>query len=203
MSDAELEKMMSDPDTGWWGDPSTLIFAKSVVGGAPTDPVFAHVEDKPVSPASQAMNSCDPAGPKSNLPRVQLGGPWEFYSHFYPDHGLCQLRIAKVPEIVVKSGVTLIVPLVIEHDASKTAELSLSVKLPEGWKAGPGPLKFTLPAEASSAVAVHVDTPTLSSDDLKKAKLQEVRVSAEVDAKPAGEVVLRVTLKATALPQSL
>ena len=202
MSDAELEKMMSDPDTGWWGDPSTLIFAKSVVGGLPADPVFSHVDEKPVRPASQVVDSCDPAGQRTNV-SVELGGPWEFYSHFYPAHGLCQLKVAKVPEIVVKSGVTLIVPLVIEHDASKTAQLSLSLKLPEGWKAGPGGLQFALPAESSSAVAIHVDTPTLTGDALKKAVLQEVRVTAEVDGKPAGEVLLRVTLKASALPQSL
>lgn len=203
MNDAELEKMMNDPDTGWWGDPSTLIFAKSVVGGGPTDPVFSHVDEKPVNPASQSINSCGAEGPQESVPRVELGGPWEFYSHFYPAHGLCQLRVAKVPEIVVKSGVTLVVPLVIEHESSKPAELNLSVKLPEGWKASPGPLKFTLPAESASSVAIHVDTPTLSGDELKKAKLQEVRVSAEVDGRPAGEVVLRVTLKASALPQAL
>jgi LmbE family N-acetylglucosaminyl deacetylase len=203
MSDAELEKIMNDPDSGWWGDPSTLIFAKSVVGGAPTDPVFSHLDEKPVAPASQGVSSCDPGGPHGSVPRVELGGPWEFYSHFYPAHGLCQLRVAKVPEIVVKSGAPLIVPLVIEHDPSKKANLSVSVKLPEGWKADADTMKIALPAESSSSIAIHVDTPALSGDALKKAKLQELRLAAEVDGQPAGEVVLRVTLKASALPQAL
>ena len=203
MSDAELEKMMSDPDTGWWGEPSTLIFAKSVVGGAPTDPVFSHLDDQPVNPASQAVSSCEPRGHKTEMPRVEIGGPWQFYSHFYPQHGLCGLKVAKTPEMVLKAGNTLIVPLVIAHDATKSAELTLSVKLPEGWKAGQGPLKFTLPAESSTPVSIHVETPTLSGEALKNAVLQEVRVAAEVDGKPAGEVMLRVTLKANVLPQSL
>ena len=29
LSDEQIEKMMSDPDTGWWTDPETLIFGKS------------------------------------------------------------------------------------------------------------------------------------------------------------------------------
>jgi len=203
MSDAELEKMMNDPDSGWWGDPSTLIFAKSVVGGTPTDPVFSHLDEKPVNPASQGVSSCDPGGPRERVPRVELGGPWEFYSHFYPAHGLCQLKVANVPEIVVKAGLPLIVPLVIEHDASKKANLSVSVKLPEGWKTGPDTMKIALAAESSSSIAIHVDTPALSGEALKKAKLQELRFAAEVDGKPVGEVVLRVTLKASALPQAL
>lgn len=203
MSDEQLEKMMSDPNSAWWSEPSTLIFAKSVVGGSPTDPVFSHIEDKPVNPASQVVATCNPAGQRNELPGIELGGPWYFYSKFYPAHGLCQLKVRKVPEIVAKAGTTLIVPLLIQHDPSKSAQLSLSVKLPEGWKVGPVALKFTLPAESSSAVALHVETPLLSGDDLKKAVLQELHATAEVDGKPAGEVILRVTLKASALPQSL
>ena len=44
MSDAELEKIMSDPNSAWWSEPLTLIFGKSVVGGKPTDDVFAHID---------------------------------------------------------------------------------------------------------------------------------------------------------------
>jgi LmbE family N-acetylglucosaminyl deacetylase len=201
MSDEQLEKIMSDPNSAWWSEPSTLIFAKSVVGGAPADPVFSHIEDKPVDPAKQVVDSCGPAVQKNHLPRAELGGPWEFYSKFYPAHGLCQLKVAKTPEIVAKAGTTVIMPLVIHHDPSKAAELSLSAKLPAGWKVEP--LKFTLPAESSTSLSLHVETPALTGDELKKAVLQEVRLTAEVDGKAAGEVVLRVTLKASALPQSL
>ena len=202
MSDEQLEKMMSDPNTGWWGDPSTLIFGKSVVGGSATDPVFSHIDETPVNPASQAATSCD-SGKKLELPRMELGGPWHFYRNFYPEHGLCHLKIAATPEIGVKAGSTLVVPLVIFHDAARTAHLNLTVKLPEGWKAGPGDLKFALPAEDSSTVAVHVETPALSAAELKKTAPQEVRVVAEVDGKPAGEVTLRVALRSSGLPQAL
>src|SRR5215471_16297170 len=42
LSDAELEKRMSDPETGWWSEPQTLIFGKSNVGGAATDDPFTN-----------------------------------------------------------------------------------------------------------------------------------------------------------------
>ena len=202
MTDEQLEKIMSDPNTGWWPDPSTLIFGKSVVGGNPTDPVFSHMDEMPVNPASQAKSTCS-SDKKLELPRVELGGPWEFYSNFYPEHGLCHLKIASTPEIGAKAGSTLVVPLVVAHDAAKPAELKLTVKLPDGWKVGASEAKFPLPAEGSSAVAIHVETPTLSSAELKKAVRQEVHVSAEVDGKPAGAVTLRVLLRGNGLPQSL
>ena len=202
MTDEQLEKIMNDPNTGWWGDPSTLIFGKSVVGGGATDPVFSHMDDTPTNPASPVSNTCG-GGNKPNLPRVELGGPWQFYANFYPAHGLCHLKIAATPEIGIKAGSTLIVPLVISHEPTKPAELSLTVKLPEGWKTGPTDMKFLLPGEGSSAVSFHIATPALSAEELKKATPQEVRVTADVDGKPAGEVILKVALRVGGLPQSL
>jgi LmbE family N-acetylglucosaminyl deacetylase len=202
MSDEQLEKIMSDPNTGWWTDPSTLIFGKSVVGGSATDPVFSHMDEAPLNPASLGTSTCD-SGKKPGLPRVELGGPWHFYADFYPAHGLCHLKVAGTPEIGVKSGSTVIVPLVVLHQTAKPAQLNLTVKLPDGWKVGPGDLKFALPAEDTTAVSIHVETPTLSGEQLKKAVPQEVRVSAELDGKPAGEVILRVALKGGGLPQAL
>ena len=61
--------------------------------------------------------------------------------------------------------------------------------------------QFALPAEASTALPVEIETPTLSGEELKKAVPQEVIIRAEADGKPAGEVTLRVLLKAGALPE--
>jgi LmbE family N-acetylglucosaminyl deacetylase len=201
MSDAELEKMMSDPNSAWWSEPSTLIFGKSVVGGKPTDDVFAHTDDKPLKEAlfrSGALNGENVAGP---LPRVELGGLWKFYAEFYPAHGLTHLPIAKVPEIGVKAGTTLAVPIVILHDPSKTLPLRLAVNLPEGWKITHGSGQFVLPAETSTSIPVLIETPALTAEQLKRAVPQEVTVRAEVEEKSAGEVKLRILLRASALPQ--
>jgi len=132
-----------------------------------------------------------------------LGGPWQFYANFYPEHGLCQLKIAAEPEIAVKAGTTLVVPLVISHDPAKPAQLNLTIKLPDGWNIAASELKYALPAESSSTVAVHVETPKLSAEQLKRTVPQEIHVSAEVDGKAAGEIVLKVALRGNGLPQSL
>lgn len=205
MSDEQLEKMMSDPNTAWWSEPLTLIFGKSVVGGKATDDVFAHIDEKPVRGYTKEAVSCGhrtgdgEVGEK--LPRMELGGAWQFYAEFYPEHGLCQLRTARVAEIGVKAGSTLVVPLVIHHDGRKTLPVNLRVEAPGGWKVTEEAGELVLPAEESTSLAVNIDTPTLSAEELKKAVAQEVRVSAESEGRPAGEVVLRVLLRMNALPQ--
>jgi LmbE family N-acetylglucosaminyl deacetylase len=205
MSDEQLDKMMNDPNAAWWSEPSTLIFGKSVVGGAPTDDVFAHIADKPAKTPPNEAESCGHASVGTSVtggsPRIELGGAWQFYAAFYPAHGLCHLKVAKTPEIGVKSGATLIVPLVIVHDPSKGATLNLTVKAPEGWKIASGVGAVKLPAEASTTLPIRVETPGLTADALKKAQSQEIQVSAEVDGKPAGEIRLKVLLKESALPQ--
>lgn len=205
MSDEQLEKMMSDPNTAWWSEPSTLIFGKSVVGGKATDDVFAHIDEKPVKDYAKEAGSCGTQAGNANageaLTHIELGGPWQFYAEFYPAHGLCQLRTAQVPEIGLKTGTTLVVPLVIHHDPVKTLPLHLTVKVPDGWKVTHGAGQALLPAEESTSLAVNIDTPALTAEDLKKAAPQEVQITAEADGKPAGEVRLRVLLKTSALPQ--
>jgi hypothetical protein len=200
MSDAELEKLMSDPDRAWWSEPSTLIFGKSVVGGSPTDDVFAHIDDRPAKPSDNRATTCRKRSSAEET-ALELGGPWRFYEQFYPAHGLCALPIAKVPEIGVKAGTELLVPLVVLQEPAKPVVVSVTAKVPEGWKATGGVGKLQLPGEQSTSFPVHIETPNLSAEELKKQAAQEVRVSAEVDQKPIGEVRLKVVLRASALPQ--
>lgn len=200
MSDAELDKMMNNPDTSWWSEPLTLIFGKSVVGDKPTDHVFAHIGEKPLKadlfrggPGIEEAS----AGP---LPRIELGGPWQFYGEFYRAHNL-NLPIAKTPEIGIKDGTSLVIPLVIQHDPAKALPLTLAVNVPEGWKVTHGAGQFMLPGEVSTSLAVSIDTPILPSEQLKKATPQEVTVRAEADGQAIGEIKLRVLLRANALPE--
>jgi LmbE family N-acetylglucosaminyl deacetylase len=201
MSDAELEKMMNDPNSAWWSDPSTLIFGKSVVGGKPTDDVFAHIDEKPLKEALYHSGSLDGQELSQPLPRIELGGPWQFYAEFYPAHGFDHLPIATVPEIGVKTGTTLVIPIVVLHDATKSLPITFDVKLPEEWKLSQGGGKFELPPEASTSLSLLIETPTLSAEQLKKAGAQIVTVRAETGGQAAGEVKLRVLLRATGLPE--
>jgi LmbE family N-acetylglucosaminyl deacetylase len=201
MNDADLEKMMSDPNSAWWSEPSTLIFGKSVVGGKPTDDVFAHIDDKPLEEVlfhGGPQNGEDAGEP---LPRMELGGPWKFYWQFYPAHGLNHLPLAKVPEIGIKAGTTLVIPIVILHDPAKTLPLKFTLNVPEGWKVTHGGEQFVLPAETSTSLPLLIETPALSPQQVKQAVAQEVTVRAEADGKPFGEVKLRVLLRESALPE--
>lgn len=201
LSDAELEKMMSDPRTEWWSEPSTLIFGKSVVGGKATDDVFAHVSEGLQKEALFHGGSLVGQTVEGPLPRIELGGPWKFYAEFDPAHGLAGLPTAKVPEIGVKAGTTLVIPMVVLHDAAKALSVNFKVSLPEGWHVSHNESTFLLPAEASSAFPLQIETPILSAEQLKTAEPREITVQAEADGKPAGEVKLRVLLRANGLPQ--
>jgi LmbE family N-acetylglucosaminyl deacetylase len=204
MTDAELESMMSNPSSAWWSEPSTLIFGKSVVGGKPTDDVFANIDASVQKQYSAAQTACGTHSEKpgsESTSRLQLAGPWGFYAEFYPAHGLCQLTMAKVPEIGIKAGTTLSIPLRVHHDPSKTLNIKLSAKVPEGWKVSDGAGALLLPAEESTFVSVQIDTPKPSAEELSKATPQEVGVTGEVDGKEVGEVTLRVLLRPAGLPQ--
>jgi LmbE family N-acetylglucosaminyl deacetylase len=201
MSDGELEKMMSDPNSAWWSEPSTLIFGKSVVGGKPNDDVFAHIDEKPLKEAVVRGRAVNQESLAQQSWRMELGGPWRFYAEFYPAYGLTALPVAKVPEIGVKAGTTLVVPIVVLHDPAETLPVSFSVKTPEGWKITQGEGRFLLPAEASTSLLVLVETPALSAEQLNKEVVQEVTIHAESEGKSVGEVRLGVLLKASGLPQ--
>jgi LmbE family N-acetylglucosaminyl deacetylase len=201
LSEAEQEKMMNDPNTAWWSEPSTLIFGKSVVGGKSTDDVFAHLEETPNPEKlfhSGALNGQKATG---SLPRIELGGPWFFYSEFNPQHGLQGLPVAKKPEIGIKTGTTLVIPVVVLHDPGKTLPITFTVNLPDGWKSNHSAGKLTLPAEESTSLPISIDTPVLSPEQLKDGKPQEVTVRAESAGQAVGEIKLRVLLRASALPE--
>jgi len=205
MSDAELAKIMNDPNTAWWNEPFTMILAKSLVGGKKTDDVFAHIEE-PVKAVSDAKREkCGSSSKEkeqaTNLPRLILGGPWKFYGEFYPAHGLCDLPIAKSPEIGIKAGTSVIVPIVVLHDPAKPLDVTVSVKAPVGWYVKSGSGKFALPAEPSTFLRIEIETPSLSGAELKKATAQDVIVLVDTAGQSIGEVNLRVRLSAGGLPE--
>jgi len=200
MSDEQLEKLMNDPNTGWWSESLTLIFGKSVVGGAPTDDVFANIKPGPAFREAPARKQDEhEVAPRTEL---VLGGPWLFYAQFRAAHGLENLRQASTPEIGVKSGSTLMVPLMIYHaDPNETLKVNLKIEAPGGWKVVSGQGEFGLPAESSIALRVEIETPALTAEELKKAVPQEVTVHCEASGQSIGDVKLRVLLRANALPQ--
>jgi len=200
MSEAQVEKMMSDPNTAWWNEPETLIFGKAAVKTAPTDDVFAGLQLEPLPSVMEAVKDQDFLFASGD--HVTLGGPWRYYGLFRYKHGLQSLPTAPAPEIAIKSGSTLIVPMMIQHaDPLIPLLVSVKVETPAGWKVNSGQGEMELAAESFTALRVDVDTPVLPADELKKAQPQEITVRVEVNGKSIGDVKLRAVLMAGALPE--
>jgi LmbE family N-acetylglucosaminyl deacetylase len=198
LSDADIEKMMKDPNQAWWTEPETLIFGKSVAGGTPTEDVFANIP--PGIPERPAVLGGVIGGAQAPV-RVSLGGPWGFYEKFRLAHGLGFLPVAKVPEIAVKTGMPVYVPLVVHHTASEALKIKVQVDAPASWKVTSGQGEFSLPEELSTELRVELDTPQLSEADLIKAEPKLVTVRVESEGKPLGEVKLRVLVRSSGVPQ--
>jgi len=194
MSDDELNKMMSDPNAGWWPEPMTLIFGKAKGPVDRTADVFSKkdviydVADRPMEPDES---------PENNF-RLRLGGAWEFYQRFYAAHRLWP-SMPKEPEIAIKQSEIAAIPLSIDRVKGSSAEIQISVTAPQGWTVTRGQGKFVLPDQPVSFLDVAIQTPAQKTESSQKA--QTVVVTAESVGKQIGRVVLLVKLKASALPQ--
>ena len=195
LSDAEIEKLMNDPQQGWWSNPETLIFGKSHYENKPADDVFANLEGKPLACVAAA-----PAAQTAGEITVELGGPWGFYKQFRRVHCLNEAPVAKVPEIAIKSGSPVDVPITIHHGA-KELEIAVIAVVPNGWKVLGGTGKLKLPAEERTNLRVEIETPKLAEADLKTAKIETVRVQVETAGDATQTMELKVALRGNALPQ--
>ena len=197
MSDADLEKTMSDPQKGWWSNPETLIFGKSYYRSKATDDIFANLEGTEFG----CVLPPGFAGRPSGITWVELGGPWEFYENFRISHCLYGLRKADPPEIGLKSGGTVSMPITVHSDGKKTMEVTVTAIAPSGWKVTSGTGKLKLPAEERTTLRVEMETPALSETELKDAKPAKVLVRVEGADHIVHDVSLNVLLIGTALPQ--
>ena len=198
MNDEQLTKFMDDPQHMWWTEPMPLTLGKSANGGATVTAgdVFAGIV-----PGQEVAGGghFDRVLTLPAEPQIYLGGPWRFYREFWQAHGLINLPGITIPEIAVKSGLPVGIPLLVTHDSAVSTKLVIKTNAPDGWKITSGDGQLALPAERQTALRVEVQTPELSADDVKKSKPQEIVVSAEMNGKSIGEVRLRVLLKSSAL----
>lgn len=201
MNDAQLEKMIADPDQGW-SEPQTLIYGRSATPQEKTQPLFpdestsANASNTEATPAPQHT-----AAHESGEAEIELAGPWGYYQEFRAAHELKQVPVAATPEIAIEAGSVLFVPLELKQASGAAREVSISVQAPPGWKVISGDGNWKLPEEPAALIRVQVQTPALSGSELQAAKPQEVAVSAASGGKSLGEVRLRVLLRKSALPQ--
>ena len=203
LSEDDLDKRMSEPGNLWWSEPMTLIFGKATVAMQPTDPIFP--EEKPARTQTAASGaSGDSAGRVSDsarATRLELGDPWHFYVEFRHAHKLANLPVAHIPEIAVKGGTVVAVPLVITRRPDSPREITLKVTAPSGWKVVSGEGKFLLPEVEINYLRVELQSPQLAESELKGRQPDSIVVSGTAGEKSIGQAELRVLLRASALPQ--
>jgi len=200
LSEEQLDKRMSEPNHSWWSEPMTLIFGKATVATQPTDPIFPDVEHgskgRPavIGPGGPGAVITDPAQPVV----LELGDPWHFYREFRHAHQLTNVPLARIPEIAVKDGGIVGVPLVITRKAAAAREIEVNVIAPSGWKVISGEGKFLLPDVEINYLRVELQSPQIPESERKA---DSIVVSGTAGDKAIGQVELRVLLRHSALPQ--
>lgn len=200
LNDEQIEKAMSDPNSLWWTEPETLIFGKAMVPGikAADDP-FAGTEGS-IDYHTELRTTI--IGKETHRTELRIGGPWDFYREFRKRHNLENLPQAAAPEIAVKSGTTLIIPLIVEHGpASGVNTVKISVDTPPNWHVESGAGNFQLPEEKLTATRVDIAIPALTREEVNSSKPQEITVHAEMDGKSIGEIKMKVALQNGGVPQ--
>lgn len=202
LSDAQLEKLMSDPERAWWSEPMTLIFGKATVSTQPWEAIFPDVEPRQKDPA--AAEHVAPASPTAKIDQplgMALGDPWSFYEKFRVAHKLAGLPRAASPEIAVKAGTGVGVPLIITRKPGSPSEITIKATAPSGWKVTSGAGNFRLPDEETIYLRVELQSPDVPEKELKGRQPDSIVVSAQAGEKSIGEVELKVTLRSGGLPQ--
>lgn len=203
LSDDEIQKAMSDPNKLWWSEPETLIFGKAAGTTKPTDDIFADPGSSNTSASSNPQMLVGVAYQGTGSPKIaRIGGPWEFYDRFRSKHALWEIPVAKEPEIAVKAGTIVAIPVhVLRPAALPAAAFTLTTDTPAGWKAIGGTGKFSVDQGTVALFRVEVQIPELSKEELKDAKPQTIVVHVSEGEAPVGDVKLKVQLVSGGVPQ--
>jgi hypothetical protein len=186
------EKQIAAQESNWGGS-IDLLLAKSHVPGSVTGDVFEGITPGRIAfvPAVR-----EPDKPSAAL-AVELGGPWKFYDRFYRAHALTNLPKAAVPEISIKRGATLMIPLELHNHTNAAKTISISLKLPDGWTNPSGVGNLTLEPQSDYYWQLTVDAAKAEAKDR-----QEIECKIEADGKTLSTIKLSVRLVNGGLPQN-
>jgi len=176
-----------------WGGPITFTLGKSHVPGSVTGDVLEGIT--PVSiPFVPAVRE---AYEQPVALSVELGGPWSFYEKFRRAHGLTRLPKPSMPEIGIKRGATLTLPLELHNHSDAARTIKIAVTAPDGWTTQSGVGSFILEPHSDYYAQVLLDP---SKAEAKPD--QQIECRAEADGKTIGEIKLAVRLVNGGLPQN-
>src|SRR6478672_7472670 len=148
------EKKVAEQEKNWGGEGSFTL-GKSLVSGSLTGDVFEGITTARIAFVPPAREThAQPAALS-----LELSGPWGFYEKFRQAHGITKLPQAKEPEIAIKRGATLTIPLELHNHNDGAKNITIAVKLPEGWTAQSGVGSFSLEPQSDYYWQVLVDAP--------------------------------------------
>jgi hypothetical protein len=130
-----------------------------------------------------------------------LGDPWHFYGEFRHAHKLTDLPVARIPEIAVKDGSVVGIPLVITRKPGAAREITVKVIAPSGWKVLSGEGNFLLPDVEMNYLRVELQSPQLAEKDVNGRQADSIVVSGTAGSTSIGQAELRVSQRHSALPQ--
>jgi hypothetical protein len=169
------------------------VLGKSHVPGSVTGDIFEGITPGRIAFVPAAR---EPQEQTAAL-AVELGGPWMFYEEFRRAHALTKLPKASVPEIAIKRGATLMIPLELRNHTNNAKTISISLKLPDGWTNPSGVGSLTLEPQSDYYWQVTVDA---AKADVKDR--QEIECKAESEGKTLNTIKLSVRLVNGGLPQN-
>jgi len=111
-----------------------LIYGKSVVPAAPKGDLFEGTGGQPAE--FVRVPGYHPEARKGTT--LELGGVFAFYRDFWRAHDIERIGPIVSPAIEVAAGSYLHIPLLIRNDTSDTLLVTLTPRLPDGWKAESG-----------------------------------------------------------------
>ncbi|HZI56372.1 MAG TPA: PIG-L family deacetylase [Verrucomicrobiae bacterium] len=186
------EKQVAEQEKNWGGEGSFTL-GKSLVPGNMTGDVFEGISATriPFVPAARE------AYPQPAALSVELSGPWAFYERFRRAHGITKLPKASGPEIAIKRGTTLTLPLELHNHTETAKAITILVKLPEGWTMQTGAGNYSLEPQSDYFAQVLLDSPKTEAKTV-----QPIECRVEADGKTIGEIKLSVRLVNGGLPQN-
>lgn len=186
------EKQVAEQEKNW-GGPIDFTLGKSNVPGSVTGDVFEGITPARIAFVPAAREAYEQPAALS----VELGGPWGFYERFRRAHGLTRLPKASAPEIAIKRGATLMVPLELHNHTDTAKTITISLKVPDGWTTQSGAGNYSLEPQSDYFAQVLLEAPKAET----KAP-QEIECRAESDGKVLATIKLSVRLVNGGLPQN-
>lgn len=165
-------------------EPVRLIFGKSLVPSTASDDVFAGV----VAGGIPFQRVAVPATKTNVTPNISIGDPWNYYRNFWHAHGIDHLANVVSPEVTVKVGGSLVIPLIIENPLDDGMEVNVSVTAPPGWQVTP-----VAPVVAGPHAKFYVRVQAAAPAELV-AGWQQFTVSARSRDRDLGKVEIRAEL---------